>query len=145
MRIRDWTLALKPQTHDPVDAILKRRGATLINLDKALLLSEPLARGWNVYLKAVCIDLPTSPKLRELGICTVALLAGAAYEYTHQAPDFLTARGTQAELDALISVVNADARNWSRGFVGVEDFTGGVKKGRETRLARNLAPNGVKG
>ena len=50
MRIRDWTLALKPQTHDLVDAILKRRGGTLINLDKALPWSEPLARSWNVYL-----------------------------------------------------------------------------------------------
>ena len=111
MRIPDWTPALKPQPQDLVDAILKRRGGTLINLDKALLWSEPLARGWNVYLKAVRTDLPTSPKLRELGICTVALLTGAAYEYKHHAPDFLTAGGTQAELDALNVVVQADARN----------------------------------
>ena len=110
MRIPDWTPALKPQPQDLVDAILKRRGGTLIHLDKALLWSEPLARGWNVYLKAVRTDLPTSPKLRELGICTVALLTGAAYEYKHHAPDFLTTGGTQAELDALNSVVNADAR-----------------------------------
>ena len=110
MRIPDWTPALKPQPQDLVDAILKRRGGTLIALDKALLWSEPLARGWNVYLKAVRTDLPTSPKLRELGICTVALLTGAAYEYKHHAPDFLTAGGTQAELDALNSVVKADAR-----------------------------------
>ena len=110
MRIPDWTPALKPQPQDLVDAILKRRGGTLINLDKALLWSEPLARGWNVYLKAVRTDLPTSPKLRELGICTVALLTGAAYEYKHHAPDFLTAGGTEAELDALNSVVKADAR-----------------------------------
>ena len=110
MRIPDWTPALKPQPDDLVQAILKRRGGELINLDKALLWSEPLARGWNVYLKAVRTDLPTSPKLRELGICTVALLTGAAYEYKHHAPDFLTAGGTQAELDALNSVVKADAR-----------------------------------
>ena len=110
MRIPDWTPAIKPQPQDLVDAILRRRGGTLINLDKALLWSEPLARGWNVYLKAVRTDLPTSPKLRELGICTVALLTGAAYEYKHHAPDFLTAGGTQAELDALNLVVKADAR-----------------------------------
>jgi alkylhydroperoxidase family enzyme len=110
MRIPDWTPALKAQPQDLVDAILKRRGGTLINLDKALLWSEPLARGWNVYLKAVRTDLPTSPKLRELGICTVALLTGAAYEYKHHAPDFLTAGGTQAELDALNAVVKVDAR-----------------------------------
>lgn len=110
MRIPDWTPDLKAQPQELVDAILKRRGGTLINLDKALLWSEPLARGWNVYLRAVRSDLPTSPKLRELGICTVALLTGAAYEYKHHAPDFLTAGGTQAELDALNAVVKADAR-----------------------------------
>ena len=113
MRIPDWTPALKPQPQDLVDAILKRRGGTLINLDKALLWSEPLARGWNVYLKAVRTDLPTSPKLRELGICTVALLTAATYEYKHHAPDFLTAGGTQAELDALNAVIKADARKTS--------------------------------
>ncbi|WP_372824987.1 carboxymuconolactone decarboxylase family protein [Polaromonas sp.] len=110
MRIPDWTPALKPQPQDLVDAILKRRGGTLINLDKALLWSEPLARAWNVYLGAVRTGLPTSRKLRELGICTVALLTGAAYEYKHHAPDFLTAGGTQAELDALNVLIKADAR-----------------------------------
>ncbi|MEO8024505.1 carboxymuconolactone decarboxylase family protein [Polaromonas sp.] len=110
MRIPDWTPALKTQPQDLVDAILKRRGGTLINLDKALLWSEPLARAWNIYLGAVRTGLPTSRKLRELGICTVALLTGAAYEYKHHAPDFLAAGGSQAELDALNAVVEADAR-----------------------------------
>ena len=104
MRIPDWTPDAKPQPDDLVQAVLKRRGGEFINLDKALLWSEPLARGWNVYLKAVRSDLPTSWKLRELGICTVALLTGAAYEYHHHAPDFLKAGGTQAELDALQTV-----------------------------------------
>ena len=110
MRIPDWTPTLKAQPDDLVQAIRQRRGGTLINLDKALLWSEPLARGWNVYLKAVRTDLPTSPKLRELGICTVALLTGAAYEYHHHAPDFLKAGGTQAELDALQHIFASNAR-----------------------------------
>lgn len=101
MRIPHWTPELKPQPQELVDAILARRGGTLLNLDRALLWSEPLARGWNVYLKAVRTELPTSRKMRELGICTVALLTGATYEYHHHAPDFLAAGGTQAELDAL--------------------------------------------
>jgi alkylhydroperoxidase family enzyme len=101
MRIPDWSAELKPQPQDLVDSILKRRGGTLIQLDKVLLWSEPVARGWNVYLKAVRTELPTSRKLRELGILTVALLTGADYEYQHHAPDFLTAGGAQAELDAL--------------------------------------------
>jgi alkylhydroperoxidase family enzyme len=110
MRIPDWSPALKAQPQELVDAILARRGGTLINLDKALLWSEPLARAWNVYLGAVRAGLPTSRKLRELGICTVALLTGATYEYHHHAPDFLAAGGTQAELDALDALVKGNAR-----------------------------------
>ena len=107
MRIPDWTPERKPQPQDLVDAILARRGGTLINLDRALLWSEPLARGWNVYLKNVRTGLGASRKLRELGICTVALITGAHYEYTHHAPDFLAAGGTQEELNALNAYVAA--------------------------------------
>ena len=110
MRIPDWTPEAHPQPAELVNAIRARRGGELINLDKALLWSEPLARGWNVYLKAVRSELPTSLRLRELAICTVALLTGALYEYHHHAPDFLAAGGTQAELDALDRVVAGDAR-----------------------------------
>jgi alkylhydroperoxidase family enzyme len=110
MRLPDWTPERKAQPQELVDAIKARRGGTLINLDKALLWSEPLARGWNTYLRAVRTELPTSRRLRELGICTVALLTGAHYEYHHHAPDFLAAGGTQAQLDALNAVVKGDAR-----------------------------------
>jgi len=110
MRLPDWTPERKAQPQDLVDAILARRGGTLLNLDKALLWSEPLARGWNTYLKAVRTELPTSRKLRELGICTVALLTSAHYEYHHHAPDFLAAGGTQAQLDALNTFIQTDPR-----------------------------------
>ncbi|MCZ8253531.1 MAG: carboxymuconolactone decarboxylase family protein [Hylemonella sp.] len=110
MRLPDWTPERKPQPAELVDAIKARRGGTLINLDKALLWSEPLARGWNTYLRAVRTELPTSRRLRELGICTVALLTGAHYEYHHHAPDFLSAGGSQAQLDALQALVRRDPR-----------------------------------
>ncbi|NKE66264.1 carboxymuconolactone decarboxylase family protein [Ramlibacter sp. RBP-2] len=107
MRIPPWTPEAKPQAEDLVKAIMERRGGTLLNLDQALLWSEPLARGWNVYLKNVRTGLGASRKLRELGICTVALITGAHYEYHHHAPDFLAAGGTQQELDALNAFVAA--------------------------------------
>ncbi|MFZ4479614.1 MAG: carboxymuconolactone decarboxylase family protein [Rhodoferax sp.] len=110
MRIPDWTPTRKPQPQALLDAILQRRGGTLLNLDKALLWSEPLARGWNVFLKAVRTELSSSRRLRELGICSVALLTGADYEYRHHAPDFLDAGGTQAQLDALRRFVQSDPR-----------------------------------
>ncbi|MBG9389915.1 carboxymuconolactone decarboxylase family protein [Caenimonas aquaedulcis] len=102
MRIPDWTPERKPQPDDLVQAVLARRGGALLNLDRALLWSEPLARGWNVYLKNVRTEFSGSMKLRELAICTVALLTGAHYEFHHHAPQFLKAGGTQAELDALV-------------------------------------------
>ena len=110
MRIPDWTPEQLPQPQDLIDAILARRGGELIALDRALLWSEPLARGWNVYMKNVRTGLSASRKLREIGICTVALLTGAHYEYVHHAPDFIAAGGTQAELDALQRVLQGDAR-----------------------------------
>lgn len=110
MRLPDWTPDAQARPTDLVDAIRARRGGTLLNLDKALLWSEPLARGWNVYLKAVRTELPTNRRLRELAICTVALLTGATYEYHHHAPDFLAAGGTQSALDALGRFVAAGAQ-----------------------------------
>ena len=46
MRIPAWTPELKPQPQDMVDAILARRGGSLLNLDKALsrFSSEPPRR-----------------------------------------------------------------------------------------------------
>ena len=120
MRIPDWTPERKPQPQDLVQAILERRGGTLLNLDRALLWSEPLARGWNTYLKAVRTGLGASRQLRELGICTVALLTGAHYEYHHHAPDYLAAGGTQAALDALQAFVHAGARGEPQGLAGDE-------------------------
>lgn len=120
MRIPEWTPDRKPQPEDLVQAILERRGGELLNLDKALLWSEPLARGWNAYLKNVRSGLGASWQLRELGICTVALLTGAHYEYHHHAPDYLKAGGQQASLDALQAFVKAGANGEPPGLEGDE-------------------------
>ena len=47
MRIPDWTPERKPQPQDLVQAILERRGGELLNLDRALLWSEPFAEECN--------------------------------------------------------------------------------------------------
>jgi alkylhydroperoxidase family enzyme len=120
MRIPDWTPERKPQPQDLVQSILERRGGALLNLDRALLWSEPLARGWNTYLGQVRTGLDASRQLRELGICSVALLTGAHYEYHHHAPDYLAAGGTQAALDALQAWVRAGARGEPAGLAGDE-------------------------
>lgn len=107
MRLTDWNPSLKPQPAQLVEAILVRRGGHLLNLDKALLWSEPLARGWNLFMGNVRTGLSTDRRLQELAICTVALLTGASYEYHHHAPDFLAAGGSPAELEALQAFVAA--------------------------------------
>ena len=120
MRIPSWSPTEKPQPDDLVEAILARRGGALINLDRALLWSEPLARGWNAYLKAVRTELGASRRLRELAICTVAIITGARYEYHHHAPDYLAAGGSQASLDALHAYATAGAAAAPRELAGDE-------------------------
>ena len=83
------------------DAIRQRRGGALINLDRVLLHSPPVAEGWNQLMGRVRRDLALSPLLRELAMCVVAVLNGADYELHHHAPLFLASGGTQAQLDAL--------------------------------------------
>lgn len=84
-----------------VAAIRTRRGGTLLNLDRMLLHSPPLAAGWNAHLKAVRTQLALDARLRELAICVVAVLNGADYEFHHHAPELLRAGGTAAQVDAL--------------------------------------------
>jgi len=95
----------EPQT--VVDAIRRRRGGRLLNLDRMLLHSPTYAMGWNSFLGAVRNELGLPPKLREMAICGVALLNGAEYEFQHHAPLFLQAGGTPAQLEALSNFVQA--------------------------------------
>jgi alkylhydroperoxidase family enzyme len=75
-------------------AIRARRGGRLLNLDRALLLSTPLAVAWNDYLGAIRGSLSVEPKLREIAICGVAILNGAEYEFLQHEPEFRRAGGT---------------------------------------------------
>jgi alkylhydroperoxidase family enzyme len=84
-----------------VEAIRKRRGGTLLNLDRMLLNSPAFAVGWNGFLGAVRNALSLDACLRELAICAVAVLNRADYELLQHAPEWLAAGGTQAQLDRL--------------------------------------------
>jgi len=101
VRLPPWTQDLAPRNRELVAAIEARRGGTLLNLDRMLLWSEPLARGWNGYLRTIRTELALSPFLRELAICVVARLTGAQYEFHHHAPVLKDAGATDAQLAAL--------------------------------------------
>src|SRR4051812_31891737 len=96
MRIPPWTAEAALREPALVDAILARRGGKLINLDLALLWSEPLARAWNVFLGAVRREMAFDPRVREIAICVVARATGAEYEFSHHWPDYVKAGGSDA-------------------------------------------------
>src|SRR6266545_762429 len=101
MQIPFWTPAQAQRDPALVAAIEQRRGGRLLNLDRMLLWSEPLARSWNVFLRTLRQELSLVPKLRELAICVVARATGADYEFHHHAPEFAKAGGSAAKVAAL--------------------------------------------
>ncbi len=84
-----------------VSAVRKRRGGTLIELDRMLLYSPPLTEGWNHHLGAVRTRLSLDRQLGELVICAVAMINGAEFEYGQHAPLFIAAGGTEAQARAI--------------------------------------------
>jgi AhpD family alkylhydroperoxidase len=84
-----------------LNAIRARRGGSLLNLDRMLLHSAPLARGWNALMGAVRGQTVLDGGLRELVILRIAVLNRAPYEFAQHAPVGLAEGLTQAQLDAL--------------------------------------------
>src|SRR5215469_2920421 len=85
-----------------LEQIRARRGAAgLLNLDRMLLHSPPLAEGWNLFVGKVRREFQLPDKLRELAICTVAILNGAEYEMHHHAPLWVKSGATAQQVAAL--------------------------------------------
>lgn len=106
--LTDYDLAHGAAPADLVSAIRGRRpGAKLLNLDRMLLHSAPIARGWNTYMGSIRSELNIPPILRELAICAIARLNRADYEWFQHAPEFLAVGGRQSQLDALDSIDSA--------------------------------------
>lgn len=99
---------VSPDITDPkwlVDAFRARRAGGILNeADRAILNAPAFARGWNEIARAVRHELTMPAALRELAICAVGVLNGAAYEVTKHAPVFLAAGGKQAQLNALADI-----------------------------------------
>jgi hypothetical protein len=81
-----------------VEEIRKRRGGELLHLDRMLLHSPPFAQGWNFMLGQIRSHLSAPIKLRELIMCTIAILNKAEYEYFQHAPVYLSVGGKEGEL-----------------------------------------------
>ena len=104
-----------------VAAIRARRGGELLALDRMLLHSPPLAAGWNTFLGAVRNGLLVDRRLRELAMCTVAVLNGAEYEYAQHAPLYIAAGASTRQAQALRDpdAARADGALFdARGYAG---------------------------
>jgi len=82
-------------------SIRARRGGTLLNLDRQLLHSAPLARGWNGLMGAIRGQSLLDGALRELVILRVAVLNRAPYEFAQHAPVALAEGLSPAQVDAV--------------------------------------------
>jgi len=80
---------------DLVAAIRKRRGGELIELDRLLLYSQPLSEGWNHFVGNIRQHFTVPQILRELAMCTVAVVNNAEYEYSQHAPLYIKAGGSE--------------------------------------------------
>ena len=83
------------------DLIRQRRGGDLRPLDELLLLSPPVAEGWNVLLGAIRGQLELDSSLRELVILRIAVLNGADYEWQAHEPVARRCGFTDAKLAAI--------------------------------------------
>lgn len=132
-----------------VDAIRARRpDGKLLNLDRMLLQSPGLAKGWNGMFGAIRGQLAVPAKLRELAIMSVGALNQAAYEWAQHEKEFLKAGGTDAQLAALKNVTAA-AKNTrlfdeaERATLALtEEMTRSIKVSDATmRRVRKLLPD----
>jgi alkylhydroperoxidase family enzyme len=134
-----------------VDAVRHRRGGTLLNLDRMLLNSPNLTRGWNALLKEVRENLSIDARFKEIGMCGVAILNHAEYEFFHHAPELLKAGGTQQQVDE-IRKIGTEAFNrslFSPVELDVIDLTYAMTREIEVpqaimeRLAQSLGHQGT--
>jgi len=85
-----------------VDKVRARRPeGKLLNLDKVLLYSEPVAAGWQNMFSRLRNDLGISAKLRELIILRIAILNNAGYEFEQHYPEAIKAGIELSQIDAL--------------------------------------------
>jgi alkylhydroperoxidase family enzyme len=86
----------------------RRSGGRLLNLDRMLLHSPPLAAGWSALLGAVRGRLALRPGLRELVICAIARLNDAPYEWLQHIGEWEAAGARPDQVRAL----QGDAAGW---------------------------------
>ena len=112
----------------------RRAPNPLLALDRALLHSPPVASGWSSFGRAIRQQTSLSADIRELCICRIAILNGAAYEWEHHVP-ILKSEGKLSD-DALEEVKERKAwRGWENA-VGEDGKEKGEVEGRLSERQR---------
>lgn len=85
-----------------VREIMNRRGpGGLLNLDKTLLVSPDIARGWNACFGALRRAEFVPGRMREACILLIAVMNGAEYEWQQHEAEFVAEGGTTRMMAAL--------------------------------------------
>lgn len=116
-------LPLAPEDGATADLLRSRRGGQLSDLDRLLLHSPTVAEGWNALLGALRSGTTLPADLRELIILRVAVLNGAAFEWTAHEPIARRAGLDDARLAALRSPDAGGAPFWTPVQRAVLAFT----------------------
>jgi 4-carboxymuconolactone decarboxylase len=116
-------LPFAPEDGATADLLRARRGGQLSALDRLLLHSPPVAEGWNALLGALRSATTLPADLRELIILRVAVLNGAAFEWTAHEPIARRAGLDDGQLAALRSRDAGSAPVWTPLQAAVLAFT----------------------
>jgi alkylhydroperoxidase family enzyme len=112
-----------PDEGPTAELIRIRRGGRLSTLDRLLLHSPPVAEGWNALLGALRSGTVLPADLRELVILRIAVLNGAAFEWTAHEPVARRAGLVDLHLRVLRTGSAATAPVWTPVQAAVLAFT----------------------
>lgn len=87
--------------HREAAAAIRASRKQIGHLHRMLLHAPPIAQGWIAMFDAVRRKSTLPGRLREMVICRIAAINGAAYEWNAHAPIALAEGMSQAQLDAL--------------------------------------------
>ncbi|MGE0388246.1 MAG: carboxymuconolactone decarboxylase family protein [Gammaproteobacteria bacterium] len=86
---------------ETLETVRRRRGGTLMDLDRLLLHSEPVTRGWHALFGALASECDVDIRTRELALLRIGILNDGRYEYYQHRRIALRAGITEAEIEGL--------------------------------------------
>ena len=88
---------------DTLQTILQRRGGVLTDLDRLLLHSEPVARGWHALFGALAGECTLAARTREIALLRVGILTRGRFQFHQHRLIALAIGMSEAEIAALQS------------------------------------------